>query len=141
MRFMAMVITKGYGTAKPGTLPSDAQIAAMGKFNEELLKAGVLLAGDGLHPPSMGARVTITRDGKREVVDGPYSEAREVVGGYWMLDVKNKEEAIEWVKRAPFFHDAVVEIRQVQELSDFEQTPAVKREERLWEAVKAQAKK
>jgi hypothetical protein len=137
MRFMAMVMTKDYGKAAPGTLPTEAQIAAMGKFNEELLKAGVLLAGDGLHPPSMGARVTITAGGKREVTDGPYSEAREVVGGYWMLDVKNKEEAIEWVKRAPFFHDAVVEIRQVQELSDFEPSPAIERERKLGEALKA----
>src|SRR5688500_11778940 len=130
MRFMAMVLSKDYGQAKPGTLPDEKAMAAMGKFNEQLVKAGVMLAGEGLHPPAMGARVVFTNPDSRgvrkpEVLDGPYSEAREVVGGCWILDVKNKEEAIEWMKRAPFFEDAVVEIRQVQELDDFEQSPAI----------------
>ena len=139
MRFMAMVMTKDYGTAKPGTLPDEAQLSAMGKFNEELVKAGVMLAGEGLHPPSMGARVNYTKGQReREVVDGPYSEAREVVGGFWILDVKDKEEAIAWMKRAPFHHDAVVEIRQVQEIEDFEPSPAIERERKLGEKIKAQ---
>jgi hypothetical protein len=142
MRFMAMVLSKDYGTAKPGTLPDEKSMAAMGKFNEELVKAGVMLTGEGLHPPSMGARLVFSKPDARgirkpEVVDGPFSEAREVVGGFWILDVKNKEEAIEWMRRAPFFEDAVVEIRQVQELDDFEQTPAIKRERKLAEELKA----
>jgi hypothetical protein len=141
MRFMAMVLSKDYGQAKPGTLPDEKSIAAMGKFNEQLIKAGVMLTGEGLHPPSMGARVTFKQGAKPEVVDGPFSEAREVVGGFWILDVKNKEEAIEWMRRAPFFEDAVVEIRQVQELDEFEQTPAIKRERRLAEELKAQNEK
>jgi hypothetical protein len=146
MRFMAMVLSKDYSQAKPGTLPSEKEIAAMGKFNEQLVKAGVMLAGEGLHPPAMGARVVFSKADSRgirkpEVVDGPYSEAREVVGGFWILDVKSKEEAIEWMKRAPFFDDTVVEIRQVQELDDFEQTPAIKRERKLAEEIKAQNEK
>jgi len=139
MRFIAMVMTKDYGNAAPGTLPTEAQLSAMGKFNEELVKAGVMLAGEGLHPPSMGARVVVTKGQReRQVIDGPYSEAREVVGGFWILDVKNKDEAIEWMKRAPFHHDAVVEIRQVQEIEDFEPSPAIERERKLGEKIKAQ---
>src|SRR4051812_7099455 len=142
MRFMAMVMSTDYGSAKPGTLPDEAAMAAMGKFNEELVNAGVMLTGEGLHPPSMGARVTYKKGQReREVVDGPYSEAREVVGGFWILDVKNKEEAIAWMKRAPFHEDAVVEIRQIQEFADFEPSPAIERERRLGEKLKAQAKK
>jgi hypothetical protein len=140
MRFMAMVIDTAHGKAKPGTLPKEADMAAMGKFNEELVKAGVMLTGEGLHPPSMGARVVYTQgQSEREVIDGPYSEAREVVGGFWILDVKNKEEAIAWMKRAPFHHDAVVELRQVQEITDFEPSPAIERERKLGETLKAQA--
>jgi hypothetical protein len=118
MRFMMLVIPKGYENAPPGTVPEAKDVARMNKYNQELHKAGVLLAGDGLHPPSMGARVTYPK-GKPKVMDGPFAEAKEVVGGYWMIQVKSKEEAIEWAKRAPFGDDAVVEIRQVQELSDF----------------------
>jgi hypothetical protein len=139
MRFMAMVIDKEYGKAKPGTLPKEADMAAMGKFNEELVKAGVMLSGEGLHPPSMGARVVYKKGQReREVIDGPYSEAREVIGGFWILEVRNKDEAIAWMKRAPFHDDVTVEIRQLQELADFEPSPAIERERKLGEKIKEQ---
>jgi len=88
------------------------------KYNESLQKAGVLLALDGLHPPSTGARVTF-QDGTPKVTDGPFSEAKEVLGGYWMIQVKSKDEAIEWAKRAPMGDNEVIEVRQVQEMADF----------------------
>ncbi len=138
MRFMAMVMHKE-DYSSPNGLADEAAMLAMGKFNEELVKAGVMLTGEGLHPTAKGARVVYTHGQRqREVVDGPYSEAREVIGGFWMLDVKDKDEAIAWMKRAPFHHDAVVEIRQVQELSDFEDSPAIRRERALGEKIKAQ---
>jgi hypothetical protein len=118
MRFMMLMIPKGYETAKPGTLPDPAKIAAMGKYNESLQKAGVLLALDGLHPPSSGARVSFP-GGKAKVSDGPFAEAKEVLGGYWMIQVKSREEAIEWARRCPGSENEVIEIRQVQEMSDF----------------------
>jgi hypothetical protein len=118
MRFMMLMIPKGYEAAKPGTVPDAAAVAAMMKYNESLQKAGVLLALDGLHPPSMGARVTFP-GGKATVTDGPFSEAKEVLGGYWMIQVKSRDEAIEWAKRCPGDDNAVIEIRQVQEMSDF----------------------
>ena len=118
MRFMMLVIPKGYESAKPGTVPDAKLVAAMMKYNESLQRAGVLLALDGLHPPSMGARVTF-KGGKPVVTDGPYTEAKEVVGGYWMIQVKSREEAIEWASRAPMADDETIEIRQVQEMSDF----------------------
>jgi len=118
MRFMMLMIPKGYESAKPGTMPDAKAVAAMTKYNETLQKAGVLLALDGLHPPSMGARVTFP-GGKPKVTDGPFSEAKEVLGGYWMIQVESKEEAIEWATRCPPSDDAVIEIRQVQEFSDF----------------------
>jgi hypothetical protein len=90
----------------------------MMKYNESLQKAGVLLALDGLHPPSMGARVTFA-DGKPKVTDGPFAEAKEVLGGYWMIQVKSKEEAIEWARRCPAQGNEVIEVRQVQEMADF----------------------
>jgi hypothetical protein len=120
MRFMMLMIPKGYENATPGTLPSAEQIAPMMKYNESLQKAGVLLALDGLHPPSMGARVSF-EGGKPKVTDGPFAEAKEVLGGYWMIDVKSREEAIEWAKRCPGGPNEVIEIRQVQEMSDFPQ--------------------
>ncbi|MBI3144434.1 MAG: YciI family protein [Pseudogulbenkiania sp.] len=118
MRFMMLMIPKGYENAVPGTMPDAAAVAAMMKYNEALQKAGVLLALDGLHPPSMGARISF-EDGKPKVTDGPFAEAKEVVGGYWMIQVKSKEEAIEWAKRCPASPNEVIEIRQVQEFSDF----------------------
>jgi len=123
MRFMMLVIPKGYEKAEPGTMPDPKQVADMMKFNEALQQAGVLLALDGLHPPSMGARVTFS-GGKPSVIDGPYIETKEVLGGYWMIRVNSKEEAIEWAKRCPMQDNEIIEIRQVQEFDDF--TPEVK---------------
>jgi hypothetical protein len=117
MRFMMLMIPKGYEKAEPGTVPSAEAVAAMMKYNEQLQKAGVLLALDGLHPPSTGARVAFA-GGKAKVSDGPFTEAKEVVGGYWMIQVKSREEAIEWATRCPG-DDCTIEVRQVQELSDF----------------------
>src|SRR3954468_6496086 len=118
MRFMMLMIPKGYETAAPGTLPDVGAVAAMTKYNASLQKAGVLLALDGLHPPSMGARISFA-DGKPKVQDGPFAEAKEVVGGYWLIEVRSREEAIEWASRCPASGNEVIEVRQVQELSDF----------------------
>ena len=119
MRFMMLMIPKGYESAPPGTVPDDAaRVAAMMKYNESLQKAGVLLALDGLHPPSMGVRVSFP-GGKPKVTDGPFAEAKEVLGGYWMIQVKSREEAIEWAKRCPASEDELIEVRQVQEIADF----------------------
>jgi hypothetical protein len=118
MRFMMLMIPKGYEKAEPGTMPDAKAVAAMMKYNETLQKAGVLLALDGLHPPSAGVRVSFS-GGKPKVIDGPFTEAKEVVGGYWMIQVKSKEEAIEWASRCPASDNEVIEIRQVQELSEF----------------------
>ena len=118
MRFIMLMIPKGYEKAEPGAMPDAKAVAAMMKYNESLQKAGVLLALDGLHPPSMGARVSFP-GGKPKVTDGPFAEAKEVVGGYWMIQVNSKEEAIEWAKRCPGSPNEVIEIRQVQEMSDF----------------------
>ena len=118
MRFMMLMIPKGYETAAPGTVPDAAAVAAMMKYNESLQKAGILLALDGLHPPSMGARVSFSGR-KPKVTDGPFAEAKEVIGGYWMIQVKSKEEAIEWASRCPGSENEIIEVRQVQEMSDF----------------------
>ena len=118
MRFMMLMIPKGYETAKPGTVPDPKAVERMMKYNESLQKAGVLLALDGLQPPSTGARVSFP-GGRPKVVDGPFAEAKEVLGGYWMIDVKSREEAIEWAKRVPGSENEIVEVRQVQEMSDF----------------------
>jgi hypothetical protein len=118
MRFMMLMIPKGYETAAPGTLPDAEGVAKMMKYNESLQKAGVLLALDGLHPPSMGARVSFA-GGKTKATDGPFAEAKEVLGGYWMIQVKSKEEAVQWASRCPASENEVIEVRQVQEFSDF----------------------
>ncbi len=118
MRFMMLMIPKGYEKAGPGFAPDAKAVAAMLKYNEQLQKAGVLLALDGLHPPSTGVRVSFA-GGKPKVTDGPFAEAKEVIGGYWMIDVKSKAEAIEWAKRTPGSENEVVEVRQVFEMSDF----------------------
>ena len=118
MRFMMLMIPKGYENAKPGAMPDAKAVEAMMKYNESLQKAGVLLALDGLHPPSMGVRVSFP-GGKPKVTDGPFAEAKEVLGGYWMIQVKSKEEAIEWAKRCPGSENEVIEVRQVQEFADF----------------------
>jgi hypothetical protein len=118
MRFMMLMIPKGYEKATPGTLPDPKAVAAMMKYNESLQKAGVLLGLDGLHPPSAGARVSFS-GGKPSVTDGPFAEAKEAVGGYWMIQVRSREEAIAWASRCPASDNEVIEIRQVFEMSDF----------------------
>ena len=118
MRFMLLVIPKGYETAAPGTLPDPDAVATMMKFNESLQRAGILLALDGLHPPSEGARVSFA-GGKPTVKDGPFAEAKEVLGGYWMIDVKSRDEAIAWASRAPMGDNEIIEVRQVQDVSEW----------------------
>jgi hypothetical protein len=118
MRFMILMIPGGYEKAAPGTMPDPDAVAKMMKYNESLQKAGILLALDGLRPPSEGARVTF-RGGKPKVTDGPFAEAKEVLGGYWIIQVRSREEAIEWAKRCPAGENETIEIRQVQEMSDF----------------------
>nr|WP_236644025.1 YciI family protein [Sorangium cellulosum] len=115
---MMLMIPRGYESAAPGTMPDAKAVAAMMRYNESLQKAGVLLALDGLHPPSMGARISFP-GGKPQVVDGPFAEAKEVLGGYWIIQVKSREEAIAWASRCPGSEDAIIEVRQVQELADF----------------------
>jgi hypothetical protein len=118
MRFMMLMIPKGYEDAPPGEMPDAKGVEVMMRYNEALQKAGILLALDGLHPPSMGARVSF-KGGKPKVTDGPFAEAKEVLGGYWMIDVKSREEAIEWASRCPAGDNEIIEVRQVQEFSDF----------------------
>ena len=114
MRFMMLMIPKGYESAAPGTLPDAEGVAAMMKYNQALQDAGVLLALDGLHPPSMGARVSFA-GGKPKITDGPFSEAKEVLGGYWMIRVGSLQEAVDWAARCPAGENEVIEVRQVQE--------------------------
>jgi hypothetical protein len=120
MRFMMIMFPKEYETAKPGWAPDLKSMEAMGKYNEELGKAGVLLALDGLTPPStMSARVTF-KGGKSKVTDGPFTEAKEVVGGYWIIQVKSREEALEWAARIPGKDNEMVEVRRMFDLTDFD---------------------
>jgi hypothetical protein len=118
MRFMLLMIPGGYEAAPPGTVPPAEAVEKMMRFNEELKNAGVLITLDGLHPPSMGARVSF-KGGKPVVTDGPFTEAKEVIGGYWMIEVGSKQEAIAWATRCPASADEVIEIRQVQDMADF----------------------
>ncbi len=118
MRFMMLVIPKAYEKAGADFVPPADLVAKMTKYNESLSKAGVVLAMDGLHPPAKGARVKFG-GGKPRVVDGPFTESKELVGGFWMIQVKSKEEAVEWAKRAPMLDGDIIEVRQVQELSEF----------------------
>jgi hypothetical protein len=118
MRFMMLMLPGGYETAAPGTTPPADRVAAMMKYNEALKEAGVLITLDGLHPPSAGVRVSFS-GGKPWVTDGPFTESKEVLGGYWMIDVTCREEAIAWAKRCPASDNEVIEIRQVFEMSDF----------------------
>src|SRR5881409_4517564 len=119
MRFMMMI--KADKNTEAGVLPSKELVAAMDEFNEKMVKAGVLLAAEGLHPSSKGARITFHGGGKRTVTDGPFTETKELIAGFWLIQVKSKEEAIEWVKRCPnpLAGEAEIEIRQVFEASDF----------------------
>jgi len=139
-----MVIVKATKDSEAGKMPSQKLLADMGKFNEELVKAGIMLAGEGLHPSSKGARVKFSGT-KRTVVDGPFTESKELVAGYWIWNVKSKKEAIEWVKRCPNPMDgeSEIEIRQVFEAEDFgkEFTPELReQEERLREQIAANTK-
>jgi hypothetical protein len=122
MRFMLMV--KANADTEAGVMPSEEELAAMGAFNEQLIQAGILLAGDGLHPSSRGARVHFSGE-KRTVVDGPFTEAKELIAGYWIIEVKSLEEAVEWVKRVPnpTGVESEIEIRQVFEAEDFDMSP------------------
>ena len=130
MRFMVMV--KASAESEAGLMPSEQLLAEMGKFNEELVRAGVMLAGEGLHPSSKGARVRFSGS-KRTVIDGPFPETKELVAGFWLLQVKSKEEAIEWIKRCPnpMPGESEIEIRQVFEAEDFgvEFTPELREQE------------
>jgi hypothetical protein len=140
MRFM--VIVKASPESEAGKMPSEKLLADMGKFNEELVKAGVLLAGEGLHPSSKGVRIRFSGD-KRTVIDGPFSETKELVAGFWLIQVKSKEEAVEWMKRCPnpMEGESEIELRQVFEADDFgaEFTPELReQEERIRAQVAAQ---
>ena len=143
MRFMVMV--KATKESEAGVMPSEKLLTEMGKFNEELVKAGVMLAGEGLHPSSKGARVRFSGN-KRTVIDGPFAETKELVAGFWLLQVKSKQEAIEWMKRCPnpFENgESEIEIRQVFEAEDFgaEFTPELRaQEDRLRAEVDAKKK-
>jgi hypothetical protein len=131
MRFM--VIVKASEESEAGVLPDEKIFALMGKYNEELVKAGVMLAAEGLHPSSKGARVKFS-GGKRTVTDGPFSETKELIAGFWLWQVKSKEEAVEWLKRAPFDGGMEIELRQVFEMEEFgaNLTPELReQEERL----------
>ena len=141
MRFMVLV--KADENSEAGAMPSKDMLTRMGKYNEELAKAGVMLAGEGLHPSSKGARVKFSGD-KRTVTDGPFAETKELVAGFWLWQVKSKDEAIEWLKRAPFDGGTEVELRQVFEADDFgeEFTPELREQERkAWEQAARNAQK
>jgi len=118
MRFMMLVIPKAYENAGADFVPPVDLIAKMTKYNESLAKAGIVLALDGLHPPVKGTRVKFA-GGKPKTIDGPFTESKELIGGYWMIQVKSKEEAVEWAKRAPMLDGDIIEVRQVQEIEDF----------------------
>lgn len=125
-----MVIVKANEETEAGIMPSEQLLIEMGKFNEELVKAGAMLAGEGLHASSKGKRIRYS-PGNREVIDGPFAETKELVAGFWLLEVKSVEEAVEWLKRAPFAEGDVVEIRPVMEVEDFGEaaTPEVREHE------------
>jgi len=137
MRVMAIV--KASEDSEAGKMPSEELLAAMGEFNEEMVKAGVMLAGEGLHPSSKGARVSFG-GGERTVIDGPFAETKELIAGYWLMQVRSFEEAVEWIKRCPNPHEEAgeIEIRQVFEADDFgeELTPELREQE---ERIRSQA--
>ncbi len=140
MRFM--VIVKANKDSEAGVMPKESELAEMGKYNEELVKAGVMLAGEGLHPSSKGVRIAFDGD-KKLVIDGPFAETKELIAGFWLWQCKSRDEAIEWLKRAPF-REGEVELRQVFEAEDFgaELTPELReREERLRAEVERQQKR
>ena len=137
MRYM--VIVKATEDTEKGVMPTEAELAEMGAYNEELVKAGVMLAGEGLHPSSKGARVRFDKDGAASVVDGPFAETKELVAGFWILEVSSREEVLEWVKKAPF-RDSEVEVRQVFAADDFgaEFTPELREQEDRHRAAMAE---
>ena len=138
MRFM--VIVKANEDSENGVLPTERQLTEMGAYNEQLVKAGIMLAGEGLHPSSKGARVRFDGDGNASVVDGPFAETKELVAGFWILEVSSREEVLEWIKKAPF-RDSEVEVRQVFADDDFgdAMTPELReKENQMREAVAAQ---
>ena len=139
MRFM--VIVKASKDSEAGVMPTEALLTAMGKYNEELVKAGVMLAGEGLQASSKGARVRFTGK-QRTVIDGPFSETKELIAGFWLWQVRSKEEAIEWLKRAPFDGGEEVELRQIFEMEDFgaELTPELREQEKRLAAEMAAKK-
>jgi hypothetical protein len=118
MRFLMMVMPKGYESAAPGAVPSAEAVGKMMEYNKSLQQAGVLLALDGLLPPSTGARISFL-DGQATVTDGPFSWAKEVIGGSWIIRVRSREEAVEWAKRAPMANNENIEVGQIQEISNF----------------------
>src|SRR3954468_23903302 len=136
MRFM--VIVKANENSEQGIMPTEQQLAEMGAFNEELVKAGVMLAGEGLHPSSKGARVRFDKDGGTTVIDGPFAETKELVAGFWILEVSSREEAIEWMLKAPFRYGEV-EVRQVASAEDFgdAMTPELREQEDRLRATSA----
>jgi hypothetical protein len=141
MKFIILV--KADKNSEAGVLPNEKLLIEMGKYNEELVKAGVMLAGEGLHPTSKGARVKFS-GGKRTVTNGPFPESKDLIAGFWIWQVKSKEEAIEWIKRAPFGEGAEIEIRQVHEAADFGEalTPELReQEERMRVQIAANAKR
>ena len=137
MRFMLLMIPRGYENAEPGATPAAEAVAAMMKYNKSLQDAGVLLALDGLHPPSMGARITFS-GGKSEVIYGPFPGVSEVLGGYWMMQVSSKEEAIGWASLCPASDNEIIEVRQVQDISDF--PPEVRKAAAGLPAMQAQSR-
>jgi len=138
MRFMMLMIPKGYETAAPGAMPDVDAVAAMMKYNEALQQAGVLITCDGLHPPAVGARVTF-EGGTPKVTDGPFAEVKEVLGGYWMIEVASRDEAIAWAVRCPAGPNEIIEVRQVQELADF--SDEIRAETAGFEAMQATARR
>lgn len=131
MRFM--MIVKADNRTEQGVMPTEQELADMAKYNEQLVKAGVMLAGEGLHPSSKGTKIRYAGD-KRTVIDGPFTEAKELIAGFWILDVKSKEEAVEWARRVPFT-EGEVELRQVFELEDFTPGEAIEHHRRLQEEI------
>ena len=131
-----MVLVKATKDSEAGKMPSEERLAEMGKFNEQMVKAGVMLDGNGLQPSSKGARIRFSGD-KRMVIDGPFAETKELIAGYWIIQVKSRDEAIEWMKRCPnpYQQDGEIEIRQIFELEDFGESPAVEQHRKLGEEM------
>ena len=135
MRVIVMV--KATKTSEAGTMPDEKMLTEMGKYNEELVKAGIMVAGEGLHPSSKGKRVRFSGT-RRTVIDGPFAETKELLAGYWLWNVKSMDEAVEWLKRCPNPHneESEIEIRQLFEMEDFGDSPAVDHHKRLGEQIK-----